>query len=252
MTDVVAPAGAYRAAIAELPLRTTLVARAAGAVVVVPGEAGWVDAGIAAASAGAVAIVVADPVFTPAADVRRLAEAGIPVVVERTMLRADVVEDARRTWVGGTGWTAPRAAVVDGGAPPAQLPVVVRDALGWLRVLSGDRLSLVAVRGGLALLETGAGIASTLSVVATERPRGWIKALALGEIVTEVDVDSRGTRLVTATAAGRLVAPTRFESSERLAVRRALAAVEAGERPEDLVDLAADAELVERILPQAP
>ena len=70
---------------------------------------------------------------------------------------------------------------------------------------------------------------------------------ALGEVITDVEVEGRAGRLATASAAGRLVAPARFESSERLALRRALAAVAAHTTPTDLDDLAADTDLVERM-----
>ena len=42
--------------------------------------------------------------------------------------------------------------------------------------------------------------------------------------------------------------PTRFESSERLALRRAVAAAAAHDQPGDLADLIADTEPVEGIL----
>ena len=50
---------------------------------------------------------------------------------------------------------------------------------------------------------------------------------------------------------GSLSAPDRLESSARLAVRRTLAALDAGDRPDDLRWLAADTALVERILASA-
>ena len=67
---MVDPAGRYRAAVAELPLSARLATEAAGAIVVVPGDAGWVDAALAAAAAGAAAVVVARPALAPAADLR--------------------------------------------------------------------------------------------------------------------------------------------------------------------------------------
>ncbi len=254
MTGVVAPVGRYREALAELPLRARLVDRARGAIVVVTGGAGWIDAALDAASDGALAVVIAEPEFAPSADVRRLAEAvGFPVILERPLLRTDAADDARAGRGGEAGWAAPRAVVVDGGASRSRLRSVARDAVGWVRVLTGDLPELVTPSGMPALLETGAGVPATLSVVATARPGGgWLRAHALGEVITEVDVEGRVSRVTTATVAGRLIAPTRFESSERLAVRRALAAVETGEEPHDIDDLRADTELVERMLPPAP
>jgi len=50
---------------------------------------------------------------------------------------------------------------------------------------------------------------------------------------------------------GRLIAPARFESSERLALRRTLDALSAQIVPNDLEELALDTEPVERMLPPA-
>ena len=67
-------------------------------------------------------------------------------------------------------------------------------------------------------------------------------------MLTEIEVEHDRTRVRTSTARGSLSAPGRFESSARLAVRRALAALDAGDRPDDLRRLAADTALVERML----
>ena len=262
MIAVVAPTEAYRAAVAELPLRTRLGDQAAGAVVVVPGETGWVHRVVVAAEAGARAIVVADPEPAPVAELRQLAERiRVPLVVERPLLRADAALDATAARARAVGVARPRAIVLDGGAPAARLDVVARDAIGWGRVLAGHAPVLRSADRGLALLEAPDGIALALSVVATRRPgRGWIRAQVLGEILTAVDVEGRGCRIAVSTAGGQMIAPTRFESSERLAVRRALEAVDAFEavqagaadgadaRPDDLSDLIADTESVEQIL----
>ncbi len=251
MTGVLAPVGRYRAALAELPMSTRLVHHASGAIVVVPGVPGWVDTVLATATAGAVAVVVAEPAFVPSAELRRLERAStIPVVVERPLLRPDVILDARTA---RTGEPAPRIVAADGAARGSKLAIVARDAVGWLRVLTGEELAFVAADGALALFETLAGIAATMSVVVTERPGdGWIRAQALGETIIEVEVEGHGSRVTSATAAGRLTAPVRFESSERLAMRRALSSSATGDWPDDLGELAADTELVERTLLAAP
>ncbi len=107
----------------------------------------------------------------------------------------------------------------------------------------------MAADEGLALVETSAGIAATLTSVTTMRPgSGRIRVQALGEAITDVEVEGRAARLSTASAAGRLIAPIRFESPERLALRRAIAALESAAAPADLDELAADTELVERML----
>lgn len=250
MTDVQAPAGRYRTALAELPLSTRRVQRPGGAIVVVPGDVGWVDAALTGAAAGALAVIVARPALAPAADIRRLHDgAGVPVIVERTLLRPDSAGDAAAGRSAEGGWSAPRLLVADGSAPRALIPVVARDAVGWLRLLVGDDLDLVAADGGLALLQTSGAIAASLSIVETARTgSGSFRVRALGEVLTEVEVHADRTRVRTSTARGRMTAPPRFESSARLAVRRALAAVDSGEPADDLRALAADTALVERML----
>lgn len=250
VVGVVDSTGRYHAAVAELPLSTRRAERASGAIVVTASTAGWVDAALAASAAGAAAVVVADPDFVPAAEMRRLEQGlDIPVIVERPLLRADAARDA----ADGRGGAVPRVLVADGAASEARLRSVARDAVGWLRVLAGDRLAVVTADGAFALLETEGGAAAALSITITSRPgRGWIRAHALGETITDVDVDGRASRIATASSAGRLTSPIRFESSERLALRRAVSAVTASDRPEDLRELLADTELVERMLNQAP
>jgi hypothetical protein len=246
---VVATADAYRAAAAELPLSTRLGDRQAGAVIVVAGDPGWVDRVHAAGEAGARAVVVADPVPAPVDEMRLLAQRiGIPVVVERPLLRADAVADARSPRA-QAATRHPRAIVLDGAASGSRLAVIARDAVGWGRALAGGALTLVSADRGLALLETDAGVAVTLSVVATRRPgRGWVRAQALGEVLIDVEVEGRACSVAVSSVAGRSALPVRYESSERLAVRRAVAAAEADERPGDLIDLLADTEPAEEIL----
>ena len=214
-----------------------------------PGDVGWVDEALEVAAGGALAVVVARPAFAPAAEIRRLQDgAGVPVVVDRTLLRPDSAEDAAAGRSKEEGWSAPRLLVADGSAPHALVPVVTRDAVGWLRLLAGDDLDLVAADGALALLQTSGAIAASLSIVATARPGGGsFRVRALGEVLTELEVDGNRTRIRTSTSRGSLAAPARFESSARLTVRRALAAVDSGEPADDLRALAADTELVERM-----
>lgn len=249
MIDVQAPTGSYREALAELPLSARRVDLPHGAIVVVAGGDGWVGAALAAVSAGAVGVVVADPAFVPAEDVRRLAGAGIPIIIERPLLRADVSADAVAARTAASGGVPPRVLVAEATASRAGLTAATRDAVGWLRILAGEALELVAADGGLALLETSADISATLTAVVTARPdAGRIRVQALGEVITEVEIEGRAGRLATASAVGRLVAPARFESSERLALRRAVEAFAAHTTPTDLAALAADTDLVERML----
>ena len=248
MIDVHAPAGRFREALAELPLSARPADRVNGAVVVVPGHAGWVDAALAAVSAGAIALVIADPAAVPAADLRRLAGTRIPIIIERVLLRADVSADAVAARTAALGGVPPRVLVADVAASRAWLSAATRDAVGWLRILAGDALTTVAADDGMALLETSGGISATLTaVVMTRHDAGRIRVQALGEVITDVEVEGRTAGLVTTSPAGRLIAPSRFESSERLALRRAVEALAAQTAPTDLADLLADTELVERI-----
>jgi hypothetical protein len=246
MTDVLAPSEPYRSALAELPLSTRATDLPAGAIVVVPGFDGWVDAAFAAAEAGAAAVVVADPAFESSDRVRMLADRlHIPVVVERPLLRADLAEDAIRSRMGAE----PRLLVADASAGAAQLGVVAREAVGWLRVLARGALLLRRADGALGLFETGSGVGAAVSAVATSRPTGGlIRAQALGETTSDIEVEGRRARLVTSSVTGRVVAPARFESSERLALRRALEALTAQTGPSDLVELAVDTESAELML----
>lgn len=250
MTDVQAPAGRYPAAVAELPLSARPVDHPRGAVVVVPGAAGWVDAALAAVSAGALALVVSWPDFAPAHDIRRLTrELAVPVVVERALLRTDCAADAAAGRSTGVAGSTPRVVVADASAPRGLVPVVAREAVGWLRVLTGADLAFVDGDGALALWETSTGTPATLSVVATDRPGGGsIRAHALGEVLTEIEVEGDRTRVVTSTARGHVKAPSRFESTARLALRRVLAALVSGEQPADLGELAVDTALIEQML----
>ena len=126
--------------------------------------------------------------------------------------------------------------------------MIARDAVGWARTLTGQALAFGSADRGLALLDA-AGFAVAVSVVATRRPgRGWVRAQALGTIVTDVEVEGREARVTSSSAAGRLILPTRFESSERLALRRAIEAIAAADRPADLEELVSDTVLAEQLL----
>ena len=88
---------AYRVAISELPLRTRARRAIPGSIVIVPGEGGWCDARSAPSASGAAASSSSRPAGGGAgATARRTAAAGLPVVLERTFLRADAAADARR------------------------------------------------------------------------------------------------------------------------------------------------------------
>jgi hypothetical protein len=225
----------YRVAIAELPLRARAVDAADGAIAVIDGTRGWGRSGLT----GAAAVVVADPApgsptaFPP----------GIPVIVDRERLRPDAT----------LGDAAVDAALftVECSAAAVALPEAVRDAVGWLRVLSGGELSVDEVRAGrhgiIALLRTdarspaGARAATLVATVladASAAPR--LRALAIGPERTEVVVDGSGaTSVVVTSASGARHLPVRYESRRRVALRRAIEAV-GGAETGDLADLRHD------------
>jgi hypothetical protein len=237
----------YRVAIAELPLRVALADGPAAAIAVVDGGAEWLDGVRDAIVAGARGVVIAEPEDAPADDVRALAAVlAVPVVIERTFLRADAAADA----VGARAQAgAPALVVVDGAAPADSLGVLARDAVGWARTLAGGALTLIAAGEGSMLLATDAGLGAAVTVVATDRPgAGWLRASALGDPVVDVEIEGAAMRITRSDAAGRLVLPPRYESPARVALRRVLAALDGGPAPQDLSVLADDIELHRRIL----
>ena len=79
---------------------------------------------------------------------------------------------------------------------------------------------------------------------------GLLQVLALGEVRTEVTVDQPAglTRLETSTEDGTLRAPERYESSARLALRRAIEAQSSGQPGTDLDELLEDMSLTRAVL----
>ena len=77
-----------------------------------------------------------------------------------------------------------------------------------------------------------------------------LRAQALGEVTTEVEIDAPlgRTELATTTAAGRLVAPSRFESGGRAALRRAVEVVAEGGSSRELDHLFHDAEAASAVV----
>lgn len=220
---------AYRAAGAELPVSTRLVARPDGAIAVVHA--------LADAPADAAVVVLADP--APASGL--LDDLPVPVVVDRPWLRADVAADAG---------IVPDAAlyVAECLTPRDQLPEVLRDTVGWLRVLSGRRLRVEAVTatgGGVMALLDAEGRAATVMVTILDAvdPRPSIRAGAIGVERVEVIVDGSDTASVTVSSeAGSLRRPTRFESRQRVSLRRAIEAARGSVR-DDLESLRHDEEI---------
>ncbi|MFH8251193.1 hypothetical protein ACH3VR_12555 [Microbacterium sp. B2969] len=234
---VFASSPAYRVAVAELPLATRTADRAAGAVVVLEGRAGWWDAATAAIEDGAVAIVATEPVAPPVEVLEALRR--VPVIVDRARLREDVVADVRRAAV------VPRVLSALSQAPACTH--ALRDAVGWLRVLAGGPLRVGGSRrpGDPALLEPADGDGPLAALTSVEGPGmpDLMRVTAVAE--RRVEVEASRTRIVVSLAdgAGVLIQPSRFESASRLALRRAIAALDDGGEPADLADLIHDATL---------
>lgn len=244
---------AYRVAVASFPSRAHLVGNAAGAIVVVDGATDWWEPATAAVTAGASAIVVAEPGSTPSEVLDdAVLRFPVPIIVHRSRLRHDVASLAVEHRAG----IQPRVVVAECRSPEGLLPMMVRDAVGWMRELSDTTLrvaaSSVGRSGGTALLRPAAeGLVRGSMTITVTRPEGTLlRVTALGETTTELEFDEPMGRseLVTSTSAGRLVAPTRFEAGERVALRHALEAVAGQRRPGDLANLIADEKAARDIL----
>lgn len=249
---VVAGSAPYRVAVAGLPMQAMPGDRIAGSVVVVDGAADWWTAAASAIDAGASAVLVAEPLDVPHEAVRDLARrSDVPVVVHRSRLRPELVASA----VAHREGVAPRVLVAECQVGPAQLELVVRDAVGWLRELADAPLSIASAStnpgGGAALVRAeGVGIVASLTITATRREGMLLRVQALGETTTELEIDepTGTTELATGTRRGRLVAPALYEDAERESLRRAVDAVAGGGPTDDLRRLLHDAELAAAII----
>lgn len=247
----------YLAAVAELPVSAELVDDVGGAVAVVPGTGDWWQSLLAARAGGALAVVIAEPAVLPMGVLEAHPwPGGIPVVVERPRLRSDVVADAfavRRS-------SRARIITVECAAPAAGLGELICDGFGWMRSLVHGSLelqsSIATAHSTIALLSSGdsdaGAIPTTLSATAVGGfpVGGLLHVLALGEVRTEVTIDEPAglTRLETLTEGGTLRSPERYESSARLALRRALEACASGPPATDLDDLLEDMALTRDLL----
>jgi hypothetical protein len=230
----------FEAGVAGLPRSAATTNDPLGAIVVVDGGDRWWDAATDAVDGGARAVIVADPVDAPVEAIDALAtRARIPVLVHRSRLRHDLVSQALEARDGA----APRVLVAECRAEPADLPALVRDAIGWMRALTGAPME-VAATGGAALLRASEGGLPVGSLIATATTAGGpvLRIRALGETTTELEFDESFGRheLSTSTARGRMVSPALHESAARAALRRAIdvvAADGAAAHPARLVEL---------------
>ncbi|MBF4460859.1 hypothetical protein [Pseudoclavibacter sp. VKM Ac-2867] len=240
----------YRVAVAELPLSAQLASSATGAVVVIDarGSGGWLCAVEAALADGARGVVVDEAVVPDAGCRDRLPAGGGHVLAARCFLPRDLVE-AARALVAPSGSEAVLVAVEVGGPSSSG---VLRDALGWARVLTGGgELGLGSVfpeneSGPTAslLLESHDGIPVLFSW-APDAGAPWLRVSALGAVEVEVAIDAGAgvARLTSRSAEGERVVRDAFEGRARRELRCAIEAPRASDRPDELLCLLEDLEL---------
>ncbi|KSU54612.1 hypothetical protein [Microbacterium enclense] len=225
---------AYRAATAELAPRVR-PGTGVEAIRVVEGRGAWWERLVDAS-----AFVVDEPDPAPVAAHDRLAAIGVPVAVVRRRLRADIVADA------GAEALALRHIVIDAWGGRTDAAALLRDAVGWARVLAGGPLSVVdradATAATTLALRGPGGVGVSVTRAIGGGVGGALTATALGTRRLEVRVDSASPLPEVAfdDEEGRRIRPVRRESPERLALRRILDATEAGAAVSDLAELAAD------------
>lgn len=237
---IVAELLAYRAAVAELPLNASLGTDPEGAVLVVPDLA----AVRRAIERGAAAVVVADVARATSKEAEGLAASRVPIVLARPRLRADVADSVRAPA------DPPRHIVADVVAAPRARTAAVADAVGWIRILAGGApKARAADPTGVAVIDgpRGEAIALTVAASADREARFRVEALGTARVMIAADDTRRDVDVTTTTFSGALRAPRRWETPERLALRRALDAL-GGEHVRDLADLAADLRVTEAIL----
>ena len=249
----------YRAAVAELPASARLSDHASDGVVVVPGDGPWWTSLVEAQAEGALSMVVSNPKRVPLAALEALEalsgfleEPGsVPVMVERPRLRSDVVVNALDARAG-----SPASMVtVEGAASAGEMEATLRDGLRWAAVLAGGPLSYCGGGDGIFLLEAAGASGPVPVTVGVRQLTGdardpLLRVMAVGEVRTEVECGRAGAsiRLKTTTGHGTTLAPLRYETSARLALRRALDACSSDERLTELDHLLEDHRLVSTLL----
>lgn len=232
--EVQTDAAAYRAAVAELAPRVRLGA-GPGAVRVIDGRGAWWER-----LEGAAGYVIDEPDPVSPEMHALLGALDAPVVVMRRRVRPDIVDDARGEPV------EPRHVVVDAWGGRTDAAALLRDAVGWARVLASGPLSIVtrvdtAAATAITLRGPG-GVGASVTRTVGGGVGGALAATALGARRVEVRVDSASPLCEVAfdDEDGRRIRPVRRESPERLALRRILEALRVGAEPTDLADLARD------------
>lgn len=241
----------FAVAVAALPERTVAASGPNGAVAVVGGVQWW-TAARRALDEGAIGLILTNLSVIATDDLGELAAVPVPVVIDRALLRADLVDQA----VAARAGSPARLVNVDVSASARAMPEALRDAVGWAREVCGP-LRVAAGswtgRNGVVLLETrdaGCPVALTLSAM---RPEGrWpvLHVSVLGETRTEVLLDPAAARarVSTTTAEGELAAPALREARQRHAVRRLLDALAGGEAPRDVEGIVHDITIVDELV----
>jgi hypothetical protein len=230
VTGTGATLDSYRSGIAELPESTFLSEDVRGSIAVVSGEDGWPGRALAAVEAGAVGVVVTDPVLPRAHELAHVMELSerAPVALDRALLRPDCAGDAH---------VHPPTSLLTAicAAPTESFEKTVCDTIGWLRVMgSGPPVLRAARRQGDGVLAT-ADVESPVGgfpAVVTARtlaegvavPR--LRVTALGAVRTEVTVTSGSPAVIRSDdERGAMIAALRFENRRRLALRRVLVTI---------------------------
>lgn len=223
---------ALRTAVAELP----------GSLLAV-GADEHPEIGVARGRAAAPVAGRIDVVVSP----DRSVAADRPAILIRPRLRPDVIEQvlAHRGWF-------PRIEV-EVAATAADLRSAVVDAAGWVRVFAdaGAVAGAGAVVGEGLIAEATAG----RSVVVWQVRRkavgdAMLRVLAVGPTRIEIRVHGVAgeARVRVSDESGDHALAARWESSERLALRRAVDAVRGGAIGADAAEFAADAAVADRLL----
>ncbi len=236
------------AAVAELPRSATASESPSGAIALFGGHGDWVHSVHAAFAAGAIAAVVREPSTVPASAVIDLhTEAGDrPVVLDRSRLAAATALPAVASF---------QVLVAECSGTKAELPALIRDSIGWLRVLGGSSSVEISSRtraGVLVSLTAAGGVPASLlgDVLTGASSGGLIRVLGLGPTRREVVVDHAAgfARIIDADEQGALQHPALLESTIRGALRRAIAAVSGESSGDDLEAFLHDLSSAETVL----
>lgn len=236
---------AYRAAVGQLARSARLTDVPAGAVCAIGGEEGWRDRAAALLDAGALTLLVADPVAPALADLDELIGRGGSVTLERPRLRPALA--VRGDAADAAIITAQCSSAVVRSAELAQ------DLAGWLRLLTGTPIGIeAAAAAGGAVIASGrslGGVPVSLTITATTGDGAAIDALVIAERRIELRVDdAAGTRSATrADDDGVTTLNLGYETEARAALRRAMAIAVGDDTSGDLEDLRHDVRIVESV-----